>query len=233
MKNISNLKSHFNFLNKTIILNKIHFLPSIKASINNNDCSINNISSTTNASVIKNTQNNSLIIQNKPQKYRILKKIKLNKDIRSNSMITKDLFHSTKNINKKTLEILENADHIIKERAKFHEINVFGDKYKNKYLGLKLSKDASKNNYALNLLKKRRIQLNEKEFIFNKVLNEFDEQYKKDYKNFNNFVEKIKNKHQKEEYIIINLKKIKEKKEELIEEELFKNKRLEITLEKK
>ena len=108
-------------LNTRKRLNKIHSLPSIKSS-NNNDYSFNNISSTTNASVIKNTQNNSIIIQTKPQpqKYRILKKIKLNRDIKINSINTKDLFHSTKNINKKTLEILENADNIIKERIKFH-----------------------------------------------------------------------------------------------------------------
>ena len=213
------------------IKNKTRSLPSIHAY--NNDNSLNNISSTTNASALKNTQvNKSIIIEKYPKKYRALKKIKLNnnKNISTNS---KNLFFSTKNINKKTLEILENADYIMKQSSKFKYLALNEKKYKNKNLELELNRKLSEKNYCIKYLKITRNQINEKEFLINKSLKDYNEQLNSDYKNFNNYVRNSKNNHNYEEYTINRFKEIREKKEKLIEDELLLNKRLEIALEKK
>ena len=218
------------------VINKVRSLPNIHTSKINNDNSINNISSTTNASVIKNTPNNSILIPSQTKKYRLLKKIKLNNNI-NKSMIninnTKDLFYSTKNIKQKTIQILENADNILKERTKFHALAYKDKNIKMKKVYLNLSKDISHKNFSINLLKENITKINEIECVFNRAIKEFDEQYEQDHKNFIDFVEQTKDKQKKEEDIIIQLKEINEQKEKNIEEEININKKLEITLEKK
>ena len=220
---------------KLRIINKVSSLPTIHISKRNNDSNINNISSTTNASAIKNTINNSILIPNQTKKYRLLKKIKLNNNANKsmlNNIDSKNIFHSTKNINQKTIQILEKGDLILKERKKLHDLAFSGNKNKMKKVYLNISKDISLKNYTIELLKKRRTKINEKEYLFNKALKEFDEQYEEDHKNFNSFVEKIKNKEQKDERYIYHLKEINEQKEKEVEEEINLRKILEKSLEK-
>ena len=220
---------------KLRIINKVSSLPTIHISKRNNDSNINNISSTTNASAIKNTINNSILIPNQTKKYRLLKKIKLNNNANKsmlNNIDSKNIFHSTKNINLKTIQILEKGDLILKERKKLHDLAFNNNKNKMKKIYLNISKDISLKNYTIELLKKRRTKINEKEYLFNKALKEFDEQYEEDHKNFNSFVEKIKNKEQKDERYIYHLKEINEQKEKEVEEEINLRKRLEKSLEK-
>ena len=225
---LNSLKANLN----SRIINKVRSLPNIHLNKNNSEISLNNISSTTNASVIKNTQNNSVLIQQYTKKYRILKKIKLNNDNPNIKLNKNDLFYSTKNKNKKTLEILKNADNIIRDRTKFHELLFNERKYLVKSLVLKKSREISYKSYENNILKKRRIQIYDKEYEINKALKEYKEQLEKDYINFNKFVGKVKNNHISDEDSIYKLKDIKEKKEDSFEKEILLNKRLLIMIEK-
>ena len=212
--------------------NKVRSLPSIRG-YNNNDNSLNNISSTTNASVIKNTQiNSSILIEKYPKKYRPLKRIKFNNN-KNISMDSKDLFFSTKNINKKTLKIFENADYILEKRNKFKILAYDERKYKNKNLALELNKKLSEKNNYIKLLKISRSQIIEKELLINKSLKEYNEQLNLDYKNFNNYIRNEKNNQNFVDQTINKYKEIRERQEEQIKEELLLNKRLGIILEKK
>ena len=215
-------------ISKTRKLNQIHSLPIIhnysqKRNINN---SLNNISATTNASVIKNSVNNSTLISNKS--LIMLKKIKLNDKYNSQRSVNNSMLYPS-NMKKKTIQILYNADNIMKERKKY---NGLGQK-KLKSIALKASKEVCYKNYIINLLKERRININEKELIINQALKDFSEQYEKDHKKFINLVEEIKKKQRGDEDAIIELKQIREKKEKLYEQEKLLNKKLCENLERK
>ena len=213
-------------------LKKVSSLPLIKKlkrNNKNNESNKNNISSTTRDSMIKNSANNSTILPY--QSHRILKKIKLNNKNNNNSQssINKSQVISH-NLNSTTMEIIKNADNIIKERKKFQS-----HERKNliRSLVLKESKEMSYHNYYIKLLKEKRIQLNEKEIMVNKILKDFSEQYNKDYRTFMNFIEGMKYKERNDVDNIIELRELKEKKGKLLEEERSLNKRLEEILERK
>ena len=233
------MKLKYSLIGKSRNLNKISSLPNIKnLSKSYNDNNLNKINSTTNASVIKINDNNSVLIPTNTKNYKILKKIKLNNvnihDNNKSSFInTKNTFLSAKNINKKTIDIIENADYIIKERAKKHIFPVNDRKKIYRNVAIKLHKDLSHKNYTINLLKEKRKEIDKKEFIINQSLKIFDELYEKDFRKYNNFIKELKNKQQKEESILYKLKRLKEEKENILEEEMLLNKRLENIIEKK
>ena len=121
----------------------------------------------------------------------------------------------------------------MKERLKFHGLGWSGGRGLLKSVALKASKEISYKNYSINLLKQKRIEINEKEFIKNKALNDFSDQFEIDHKIFVNFVEEVKAKHRKEEETFFNLKQIREQKENLYEKEKLLNKKLYENLERK
>ena len=222
------------FFSRTKKINKCNSLPKIIRSYalksKNNENNLNNISATTNASALKNSINNSALL---PKKNTIfLKKIKLNDKFKSKRALNNSEINLS-NLKKSTIEILENADQIMKERSKFHGLGVAGGKQLLRSVALKISKDVCYKNYIIKLLKERRIEINEKECIINKVFENFNEQYEKDYQKFNNFTEEVKEKQRKEEEAIIEFRKIREKTEKIYESEFLLNKKLSENLERK
>ena len=121
----------------------------------------------------------------------------------------------------------------MKERLKFHGLGWSGGRGLLKSVALKASKEISYKNYSINLLKQKRIEINEKEFIKNKALNDFSDQFEIDHKIFVNFVEEVKAKHRKDEETFFNLRQIREQKENLYEKEKLLNKKLHENLERK
>jgi len=211
-------------------LNQIHSLPVIHNYRNkSNNNSINNISSTTNASMVRHSINNSTSISNRSLLiFKKIKKIKLNDKYNSQRSINNNEINPS-NTKKRTIEILNNADKIVRERLKFNGLG----KPILKRDSLMTSKEICYKNYSIKLLKESRINLNEKEFIYNKALKDFSDQYEKDHKKFVNFVEDIKNKIRNEEDSIIDFRQIREKKENLYEKERLLNKKLYENLERK
>lgn len=212
-------------------LNQVHSLPFIKNYMlkRNSEYSLNNASSTTNASIIKSSANNSALIPHK--NHRILKKIKLNNKYNSQRSInSKSQIIYPPNTNKRTIEILENADQIMKERLKFNGIR---GKNLLRSIALKVTKELCCKNHTIKLLKEKRTEINTKEFLINHALREFEGQYEMDHKNFINFVEEVKNRQRKDEEAILELRQIREKTENLLEKEKSLNKKLDETLERK
>ena len=214
-------------------INNVRSLPLIKSysSKNYNDNSINNVSVTTNASVIQGKANKSSLMQNYLNNHKILKKVRIRKLNRCVS--TSNMYPSTTNTSKKTMEILENADQIMRERAKNHGTIIAGGKNLLRSVALKVSKEICYKNYSISLLKEKRTQINEKEFLISKALKEYDDQYEFDHRKFNDFIEEVKQKQKKEEDTIIKLKERRERKENIFEHEKLLNKKLDETLDRK
>ena len=204
---------------------------------NNSEYSINNISSTTNASRVKRSHKflPKLIT---PKNNYILKNIKINNHLKRSSSVTSlsNIFipsSITTKSSKRTNELIDNAEQIMRERMKNHGVVIAGGKFLLKSLALKISKEVSQKNYTINLLKEKRTQINEKERIINQALKEFSEQYESDHKKFIDFVEEEKRKQKLEEETMNFMKEKKEIKHKTLIEEGFMNKRLDDMLEKK
>ena len=222
------------FISRTKRLKQVHSLPTIHQYLikGNYDNKSINASSTTNESIIKNNNNNSTLMSNK--NIILLKKIKLNDKIRSQRLrFNNSVIINPTNTHKKTIQILENADQIMKERLKFNGVRIGGSRNILKSVALKLSREVCLKNYTINLLKQKRIEINEKEFIRNNALNEFSDQYEKDRRIFANFVEELKTRHRKEEEAYFDIKQMREQKENLCENEKLSNKKLTENLERK
>ena len=214
-------------------INQSNSLPTIfnnNASQRNIESSINNVSSTTNASILNSNINNSTLMSNKNTK--LLKKLNLKRKFNSQRAINKSEINIT-NTKKTTLRILQNADKIMKERLKFQGLGAPGGRQLLKSVALNISKEACYKNYLISLLKERRTKINEKEYIISKAFEDYNEQFDKDYKNFANFIEEFKYKQRKEEDTLIELRQVREKKEDLYEEEKIKSKKLYENLERK
>ena len=168
-------------------LNKFHPFPiiNIYKQKRNINYSLNNISSTTNASILINSPNNSEFLSNR--NLISLKKIKINNNNYSQRSINNSEINSS-NIKKKTIKILNRADKILKERVKYKNLR----KNLIKSLALKASREISLKNYSINLLKERLIKLNEKKIIIDKNLKNFSVQYEKSNNKIKNFFEEIK-----------------------------------------
>ena len=227
-------------------LNKVQSLPNISTFRPKlkKEFSTNNISSTTNASGDKNliSNSNSSVIAsqnisqnsyNNPHKKIILHKIKLNNS-KSQRAITKSwVLPDSINTTKGTLEILQNADDILRERYKNHDRDFAMRKHKLKSKALKESKSICRKNYLINSLKQRRTEVINKEFIIQKALKEFEVRLEMDKKKFINFIEEVKEKQKKDETKLIDLKNIRFEAEAKLEEEERKNKVLELNIYKK
>ena len=207
---------------------------------NNSEYSANNASATTNASRVKN-KSNFLPKLITPKNNYLLKKIKLNKNFKKSSSVTSLSNISnmyipsalTTKSSRQTIELLDNAEQIMRERMKNHGVVIAGGKLLLKSIALRVSKEVSKKNYTINLLKEKRTQINEKERLINQALKEFSEQYESDHKKFIDFVEEEKRKQKLEEESMIDIKGKREKKEESLNEEGLLNKKLEDMLERK
>ena len=227
-------------------LNKVQSLPNISTFRPKlkKEFSTNNISSTTNASGDKNliSNSNSSVIAsqnisqnsyNNPHKNIILHKIKLNNS-KSQRAITKSwVLPDSINTTKGTLEILQNADDILRERYKNHDRDFAMRKHKLKSKALKVSKSICRKNYLINSLKQRRTEVINKEFVIQKALKEFEVRLEMDKKKFINFIEEVKEKQKKDETKLIDLKNIRFEAEAKLEEEERKNKVLELNIYKK
>ena len=209
--------------------NKIPFLPKIKGiSKSNSEYSLINVSATTNASVIKNnsTANSSIPCKS----HRILKKI-----IKSNNISQRPINNSqiySYNQKNKISKIIQNADEIMKERGKFHELELMERKYLLRKPAVNLSKDISYKNYYISLLKEKRIDINKRELIIRKNLDEYAELYEKDYRKFMNFVEDMKAKERLDFETLTEFRQKREEKEKLYENEKSLNKKLDEKLER-
>ena len=219
------------------ILNNKRIFPRNNSFISSSEYSVNNASSTTKASKINNKYNFNLLPKLSPKRNYILKKIKINNFKKSSSLGNLNNFFISSTVssksNKKTIELLDNAEQIMRERMKNHGVVIAGGKFLLKSIALKESKEVSKKNYTINLLKEERTQINEKERIINKALKEFESQYESDHKKFMYFVEEEKRKQKLEEETMNYIKEKLEKKRELLNQESLLNKRLEETLERK
>ena len=227
-------------------LNKVQSLPNIstfRPKLKKN-FSTNNISSTTNASVDKNinSNSNSSIIPsqnisqnsyNDPHKKIILHKIKLNNSKSQRSITKCWILPDSINTTKATLEIMQNADDIYRERLKNHDRDFAMRKHKLKSIALKVSKRVCRKNYLINSLKQRRTEVINKEFIIQKALKEFEFKLETDKKKFINFIEEVKEKQKKDETNLVDLKNIRFASEAKLGEEERKNKVLEQNIYKK
>ena len=202
---------------------------------NNSDFSLNNNSSTTNASVVK-------------KQPKFLPKLKTT---RSNHMIKNvnfDFFIKKKNLginyyieptpssrlsNKEQDNLIANADHILRGRTnKIGSIISIGKK-NHRRIALAIAKGISKKNYTINLLKEQRTKINEKEILIEQAVKDFSEQYENDYRRFIEFVANEKKRQLLEDDVAISIKEKMEKKKLNLDEEILMNKRLEETLDRK
>lgn len=197
----------------------------------NNNKSHNNISITTNISLKRNNSNISSVkfpIIYSPSHFNneknFLFKKRLYKSESTGKMSPKFKY---------SMEILENADEIIKDRIKNKEIIKLRNKKLAKNIALKQSKDISLKNYIIGLLQQKRIQINENDRVMNQALKEFSKQYENDYRAFIDYVEDVKKKAKEEEDKINNLKKSREKKELILKDLNLEYKKLDEHLEKR
>ena len=225
MKLLNKLK-----INKEFNRNKLISLPDIRnsSSKNNNSCNIsftnnnkssNSINQTTKASLSKNNSS-ILLIKNKLKKFK-LKKIKLNNSVSSISSISDSKYYFPKtNTNKDLVNLLNNADKIIKIRNNSSNYVMEGGKNFTRAFNINKRKEISKTNFTINFLKKRSLDINLKNHLMDQALINFNTIYNKDYNNFINFISK------KEEDLLGKAIKRREETESKLNEELFLNESL-------
>jgi len=224
-------------------LNKVQSLPNIttfrpklkKEMINNNNSSTTNdisieknLNSNNNFSTIIHSQNMSQ--NNNIKKNIVLHKIKLN-NCKSQRSISKSwILPDSLNTAKGTLEIMQKADDILKERERTHDRNFAMRRHKLRNAAIKVSKRICRKNYLINSLKQRRTEIISKEFIIQKALKEFESKLEIDRKRFIRFMEEVKIKQKKDETRLVDLKTIRYAAEERLEEEERKYSILQINI---
>ena len=185
---------------------------------NNSEHSFNNVSSTTNASRINKIKHFPNILPKlvTPKHNFILKKISTtNKNlVKSNSVtnISNTPISLSTMLIRQRADLFDNAEQILKERINNQGVIKGGGKFLLKSIALRNSKDVSKKNYAINLLKQKRTQISEKERVINQAIKEFSEQFENDHRKFIYFVETEKRKQKEEEENMNNIKEEREKK---------------------
>lgn len=227
--NNANIILGVNRLQKNSIRNSPSFL-----SLSNNNNDTNNVSITTNASILKSNSPknyNNFALPTSP-KQNFQKKIIFNKKLsRCGSMAL--LSPSSSRMKQHQLEVLEKADDIIKERFKIKDMKIEKTKKYEKRKALNACKDISLKNYIINLLQDKRIEINEKERMMDNALVEFGNQFNIDYKTFMEYVEDVKRKQKLVDDLIYKLKTGREKKEALLNEKTSEFKRLEDLIDKR
>jgi hypothetical protein len=218
-------------INKEFNRNKLISLPEIRnsSSKNNNSCNIsftnnnkssNSINQTTKASLSKNNSSSLILIKNRLKKLK-LKKIKLNNSVSSISSISDSKYYFPKtNTNKDLLNLLKNADKIIKMRNNSSNYVMEGGKNFTRAFNINNRKEISKTNYTINFLKKKGIENNLKSHLMEQALINFNNKYNKDYNNFINFISK------KEEDLLGKAIKRREETESKLNQELILNESL-------
>ena len=192
--------------------NKYNSLPNIRSystKHNSSEISFNNnsISNTTKASLTKNNSS-TILVSNKLQK---LRKIKLNNSI--GNIVENQFYYPKTNLNKSSLKILEKADEVMKQRNNSNNYIMEGGKNYSKKFILRESKDISKKNYSINLLKQKRTEINLKSFLMEQAVKNFNNQFDKDYHDFNMFISI------KEEDVLGKVIQIREKTDAILKQE--------------
>ena len=224
-------------------LNKVLSLPNISTyrPQKMNNISKHNVSSTTKITEEKNlmSKNSSYILNsqklpNKKDKVKIiLHKIRLNAD-KSQCHKSKSLIMPASiNTRKGTLEIMEYADDILKERIKNHDRDFAMGKKRLKSIALKMSKRICRKNYMINSLKQRRTEINDKEDFIEKSLKKFEWKLEHDKKRFISFIDEIKDKQEKEEANLIDIKNLRLDAESTLEVEERQRRTIEQMLHRK
>ena len=218
-------------LSRNRIIRNPSFASHNQSEISNN----NNASLTTNTSkIIKNSSSNIIIDQfsNKNINKRNIILPKISKNLQHSSSMNY-LNSASTNISKRTTNLIENADKILKERVNNHGLPFENNKKLIRSVAMKNSKEICLKNYAISLMKEKRTEINEKARLMNKALKDFSTQFEIDHKIFINYIDMCKKKQKKEEEILSSLKEKREKISKNIEEEKNINKRLEEDLERK
>ena len=202
---------------------------------NNSEYSVNNNSSTTNASAIK--KRPSFLPQIKtPRSTNVPKNANFDffqKNIELPiSSISTPYIQSSRSM-KDMFQIINKADTIVRERMNRHNISFAGGKRHIRSVAISISKGISQKNYTINLLKEQRTKIGDKQRLIDQVIKEFSDQYENDYRRFIDFVAEEKRKQQLEETTMNNLKEKREKKKASLDEETMMNKRLEEAMEKR
>ena len=202
---------------------------------NNSEYSVNNNSSTTNASAIK--KRPSFLPQIKtPRSTNVPKNANFdffqkNTELPISSIST-PYIQSSRSM-KDMFQIINKADTIVRERMNRHNISFAGGKRHIRSVAISISKGISQKNYTINLLKEQRTKIGDKQRLIDQVIKEFSDQYENDYRRFIDFVAEEKRKQQLEETTMNNLKEKREKKKASLDEETMMNKRLEEAMEKR
>ena len=203
--------------------------PKLKKEISNNNSSTTNdisveknLNSNNNFSTVIHSQNMS---HNKNvQKSILLHKIRLNNYSKSQRSISKSwILPDSINTAKGSLEIMQRADDILKERERTHDRDFAMRRHKLKTNALRVSRRICRKNYLINSLKQRRTEIINKEFFIQKALREFELKLEIDRKRFINFMEDVKVKQKKDETRLIDFKTIRYEAEDRLEEEERKN----------
>ena len=124
------------------------------------------------------------------------------------------------NTNKNMRKLLQNADEIMKKRKSSDTYIMERGKNYSKIFVLNERKEICKKNYSINLLRQKRTDIGLKSYLMDKALENFNNQFDKDYHNFNKFISI------KEEDILGKVTKIREQKESILKQEQSLNESL-------
>lgn len=224
----SRLISNANFiLNSNNFQNNFHkHIPNILSlPNNNNENNKSNLSITTNASNIKinSSRNcNKNIIPTSPK----FNNINFDKKLHKSGSLP--LLSPVSSRSKQhQLRIMEEADDLIRNRYENKNIMIGNSKKYLRHPAIKLKKDISLKNYIINLLKKKRTEINDKERMMNNALIEFTNQFNNDYKTFMEYADDVKKKQKLLDDLISKLKHERQEKEEMLNAKMLEYKRLE------
>jgi len=196
---------------------------------NNNNNSKSNLSITTNATIINSPRSKKVRSIGKIPKLCIHNYFNKG-SINNNSLPV--LFPLSPRVKRPKINFLKEADFIVKDRIKNHDLMLKESKKSIKNNVLKISRDISLKNYIIKLLIEKRSEIYDKENNMNNELNDFNNQLKADNKMFNEFIDKTLLKQKEEENLFKILKAEREKKEKILNERRFEIKRIENNLEK-
>ena len=129
-------------------------------------------------------------------------------------------------IRKEKKKILQDADAIINFRIK-HNFGKTGIANLTKSKVLAKSKELCLSNFMITQLKDKRTEINKKEFDFDMAVRNSERKFDIDYKSFIDFMENIKRKDKEEEDVLNCAKKKKDSIEQVLNEEIKLNKKLE------
>ena len=195
----------------------------------NINSSKSNLSITTNATIINSPRKNKINLIGKTPKLSIHNYFNKG-SINNNSLPV--LFPLSPRIKRPKINFFKEADIIVKDRFKNHDLISAESKKSIKNKVLNISRDISLKNYIIKLLIEKRSEIYDKERIMNNALNVFNSQFKIDNKMFNEFIDETLIKQKEMENFIVILKAEREKKEKILNDRRFEIKRIENDLEK-